>query len=257
MADPRFLAGFVAVALAILIVLAALLLAGTWRAGARRPGLVAFGLPLALVPPVLAAAYAARKLLGLFSGFAESGDGGSMRLLDACASLGALQRLAWGGFVAACALGLLLSLLPASRAEHQGEACSVRRAALLALLPLLGPLVALPVTLGVARALRVTAAVTSSIEDPAGRERTDAVLEAAGFSSSGSGSIGAISRFIARATLVGSFGGATAVVVLLGLALPGLILAWRVRFDGTFRAAASVAWLLAAVMGTVVGFVPR
>ena len=49
--------------------------------------------------------------------------------------------------------------------------------------------------------------------------------------------------------MVGTFGGATAAVILLGLAAPGAILGWRVRFGIAFVAAAAALWLLATVVG--------
>jgi hypothetical protein len=54
--------------------------------------------------------------------------------------------------------------------------------------------------------------------------------------------------------MTGVFGSAAAAVVLLGLALPGFILAWRVRFGATFAALATILWLLAAAGAAVVCF---
>jgi len=128
--------------------------------------------------------------------------------------------------------------------------------AMLTFLPVgwLGLMVAGALTRTVGSALRVTTAVASyDPDDPESRQRSDALLEAAGFSTRGSGSIGAVSRFLTRATMLGTFGGVTGVIVLLGLALPGFILAWRVRFGDTFRALASAAWLMAATLGSLVG----
>jgi hypothetical protein len=252
MFDPRFQGGVVAVVCLTAIVLVALLLAGVSRPGPRRAGLVAGGLPLALLPPMTAAAYVSWKLVGLFSGAAEAGGGGTRMLHDAGGSLEVLLRLGWGGFATACVLGLVLSLVRSGRPSND-VACSLRRGAVLMLLPVLGLLVAGTLSRVVASALRVTAAVTSSdTSGPESRPRTDAVLEAEGLPTQGSGSIGAIARHLARATTLGVFGGVTAVPVLLGLALPGFILAWRVRFGGAFLAFASTAWLLAAILAGAV-----
>jgi hypothetical protein len=247
MADPRFLTGFVLVALVTMAVLVTLLAAGVSRPGSRRAGLIAGGLPLALLPPVLATAYIAAKLGGLFA--AESGVA-----VDACASLWLLQRVAWGAFAVSCALGFVLGLL--RRGDTADDVpCSVRRGLVLVLLPCLGLLVASTLTHRLGKAMRVTAAVLSSDRsDPAGRARTDAVLEAEGLATRSVGSIAALARFIARSTTLGTFGGVTAAVILLGLALPGFILAWRVRFGTSFLALASAVWLLAAAGGSLVSF---
>ena len=74
MTDTRFLAGLALVALASAVVALALLGAAVTRSGARRPGLVAFGLPLALVPVVVATVYGAWALVGLFAGLATAED---------------------------------------------------------------------------------------------------------------------------------------------------------------------------------------
>jgi hypothetical protein len=254
MSDPRFLGGVVSVALVTVIVLAALLLVGVSRPGPRRAGLVAGGLPLALLPPMTAAAYVSWKLVGLFSGAAKAGGGGTRMLSDACGSLELLLRLAWGGFSAACVLGLVLGLVRSGRSTKD-ITCTARRGAVLVLLPVLGLLVAGTLTRAVASALRVTAAVAASdVGDPESRARADAVLAAADLPTRGSGSIGATARYLARAMMLGTFGGITAVHVLLGLALPGFILAWRVRFGVVFQAFASTAWLLAAILGGAMGF---
>jgi hypothetical protein len=247
MGDARFLPGLVMVAFAAAVTLVGLLAAGLALPGARRAGLVAGGLSLCLLAPAVATAYASRQLIGLFAGMAASGSGGTEWLLDASASLWLLQRLAWGAFAAACLLGLLLGLL---RFGHSADdvACSVRRGVVLLLLPALGLVLAGSVTHQLRKALRVSAAVVSSTDDDsAGKARADAVLEAEGFATRGSGSIAAISGFIARATTAGFFGGLTAVVVLVGLALPGFILAWRVRLATSFAVLSSAVWLLAAV----------
>jgi hypothetical protein len=251
MTDASFLPGLVIVVVVTAVVLFALLLVGLSRPGPRRAGLVAGGLPLALLPPVAAAAYASSKLITLFSEMAQSGSASMRAVLDACASLESLLRLAWGGFAATCVLGLVLGLVRSGRSLND-VACSTRRGVVLALLPALGLLLAGLVTHEVRVALRVTAAVVGPEEgDAKSRERSDAALEAAGLPTGGSGSIGAVANYLARAAMLGTFGGITTLVVLLGLALPGFILAWQVRFGVTAVAAASAAWLLAAVLGSL------
>lgn len=254
MGDTRFLPGLVLVALAAGVVLVSLLASGFSRPGRRRAGLVAGGLPLALLPPVVASAYASWKLVGLFEGLAQAQAGAARNALEALASLWMLQRVAWGAFVASCIVGLLLGLWRSGRSTDE-LACSARRGLVLLLLPALGLVAAALATRPLAGALRVSAAVISSDEkDPASQTRKDAVLEAEGLPTRGSGSIASTSRFVSRALMTGLFGGAIAAVVLLGLALPGFILAWRVGFGAAFTASSSIVWLLAAVGAGLVAF---
>jgi hypothetical protein len=253
MADPRYLPGFVLVGLAAAGGLAFLLTAGLSRPGPQRAGLIAGGLPLALLAPALATSYASWQLIGLFSGMAMEPQPGAMRsLLEGLASLWSLVRAAFGAFGVSCVVGLLLGLLGTSAYD---VTCSARRGFVLLLLPLLGLTTACLTVERLATAVRVSAAVISSDEkDPAAKTRSDAILEAAGLPTKGSGSIAATSSYIARALMTGVFGGATAAVVLLGLALPGFVLGWRVRFGGTFAAIATALWLLAAAGAALVGF---
>jgi hypothetical protein len=255
MGDTRFLAGAVVVAFGAVGALVAVLAAGLTRPGQERPGLVAGALPLALLPPVLASAYASWKLVGLFAAMAgatEPQAGGARNLLAAFASLWWLQRAAWGAFAASCLVGVALAVWRSGR--RSGDAtCSARRAFVLLSLPTLALAVASLATRPLVSALRVSTAVVSSDEkDPALQARLDAVLEADGLASRGPGSLARTSRFISRAMMTGVFGGAAAAVVLLGLALPGFILAWRVRFGAGFTAAACAAWLLAAAGAALV-----
>ena len=248
MARSLILPGLVLVATVTMGVLVTLLAAGVSRPGSRRAGLVAGGLPLALLPPVLAAAYASAMLGSLFA--AEPGVAAKT-----CASLWSLQRLAWGGFALSCALGFALGLLRRGDAEED-VACSWRRGVVLVLLPCLGLLVASTLCGRLGKALRVTAAVVSSdASDPASRARADAVLEAEGLPTQGAGSLGVLAQFIARSATLGTFGGVTVAVILLGLALPGFILAWRVRFGSAFLGLASALWLVAAAGGSLVAAV--
>jgi hypothetical protein len=252
MPDTRFLPGLVLVAVVAAVVLVALLALGLSRPGARRAGLVASGLPLALLPTVAATAYVSWKLIGLFAAMGKTGGGTMQQVLDTCASLWVIARVGWGAFAVACVLGLLLAFLRSGPSPGDAS-CSARRGFVLVLLPVLGLLIASTVTHHVGRALRITTAVVSSVEnDPASKERSDAALAAEGFATEGSGSLGAISRFIARGAMIGTFGGATAAVILLGLAVPGAILAWRVQFGGWFLAVAAALWLLGAALGGLV-----
>jgi hypothetical protein len=248
MADARVLPGLVLVAAMAAVVLMVLAVLGIAWPGRRRAGLVAAGVPLALVPPVAATAYVSWRLVRLFASMAEAQGGTSQALVAACSTLWLVERAAWAAFAAACALGLLLGLVRGGASD--GVPCSGRRGIVLVLLPLLGLLVAASVAWPVASAMRVTAAVVSSDgSDPESKRRTDAVLAAEGLATTGSGSIGDISRFVARGAMVGTFGGALAAVVLLGLAVPGAILAGRVSFGGSFLAVASLLWLLGATIG--------
>jgi hypothetical protein len=245
MGDPRFLPGFVLVGLVAAVTFASLLAIGLSRSGAGRSGLVAGGLPLSLLAPVLAAAYASSKLIGLFSGMAQAQPGAARLLVDAFVSLWLLQRAAWGAFAASCLVGLVLGLARSS-GSASAPSCSVRRGLVLLLLPALALAVASGTARPLAKALRVSnAVVCSDTDDPASQDRADAALEEEGLPRRGAGSIAATSRFIGAALATGAFGGAVAFVVLLGLALPGFILAWRVRFGAPFTAAATALWLLA------------
>ncbi len=247
MGDARVLPGLAMAGFVAAVTLVCLLAVGLGWPGARRPGLVAGGLALCLLAPAVATAYASRQLIGLFAGMAAAGSGGSESILDACASLWLLERVAWGAFAAACVLGLLIGLLRFGPSAD-GVPCSVRRGVVLLLLPALGLVLMCAATHQLWKALRVTAAVVSpSEDDTASKARADAVLEAEGLATRGAGSIAAIASFIARAATVGFFGSLTAVVVLAGLSLPGFILAWRVRFGMAFSVLSSAVWLLVAV----------
>ena len=251
MQDSAIVPGVVLVSLATTGVLIALLAVGLSRPGPQRPGLLAGAMPLALLQPVVATTYASWTLIDLFSGMALSGSGGMRPVVDACASLWMLQRVAWGVFAASCVGGLLISLF------HRGKStddvpCSFRRGLVLFLLPALGLLAAGSLAGQLGKAMRVTVALVSGDEhDPASLKRSDAVLGAEGL---GPRSIIAISGFIARRTMVGSLGGAALAIALLGLALPGFILTWRVRFGASFLALTSAVWLLAAALAGLVSF---
>jgi len=255
MADPRYLLGFILVGLVAVVGFAILLVVGLSRPGSRRAGLVAGGLPLAMLPPALATSYCSWQLIGIFSGMAmEPAPGSTRTLLDALASLWFLERAAFGAFGVLCMIGLLVGLLRVGTSADD-VTCSARRGFLLLLLPILGLATAGLTAERLATVVRVSAAVVSSGEkDNAAQKRAEGVLEAAGLPTKGSGSIAATSSYIARAMMTGVFGGATAAVILLGLVLPGFILAWRVRFGVAFAAIATVLWLLAATGAAFVAF---
>jgi hypothetical protein len=251
MADSQFLIGYALVGLTSTVILATLLAAGLMRPGPRRAGLVAGGLPLALLVPVLATIWAAFKLIGAFSGFADP-HGGVQTVMEACASLWLLLRVAWGGAAVVCLFGLLLGLARFG-GRRDAPPCSVRRGLVLLLLPLLGLVTAGVHTQQLARGLRVSVAVTAPGEDdPEGQRASEAILAAEGLRARGSSGIAEVSSFITRSMLFGSGGGFVALVVLLGLASTGFILAWRVRIDGKLLLAASAVWGLAIVSAGLV-----
>jgi hypothetical protein len=246
MGDASVLPGLALVAIAAGLVLVVLLGIGVARPGPRRAGLVAGGLPLCLLPTVVAAGYGSWKLDRLFGELLQRGPGAARGALEALASLWAVQRIAWGAALGLCLFGLLIGLLRFGGASGEA-ACSRRRAFVLLLLPVLALAVASWSARPLAGALRVSAALISfEPGDREGEARLESVLEGEGLQARGSGSIGAAARFLARTQATGIWGGGLAGTVLLGLALPGFILAWRVRFGGLFAAAASVVWLLAA-----------
>ncbi|HEX9188752.1 MAG TPA: hypothetical protein VGB87_16850, partial [Vicinamibacteria bacterium] len=156
MVDPRFLPGFVLVGIVAAVTLAGLVAIGASRPGPRRAGLVAGGLPLALLAPVVATSYSSWKLVGLFSGMALEQPTGAMRtLLEGFASLWFLQRAGWGAFCALCIVGVLLGLLR-SGTSADDVACSTRRGFTLLLLPVLGLAAASVTTERLATAVRVS-----------------------------------------------------------------------------------------------------
>jgi hypothetical protein len=129
----------------------------------------------------------------------------------------------------------------------------VRRGLVLLLLPLLGLVTAGVHTQQLARGLRVSVAVvTPGADDPESQRVSDTVLAAEGLRAEGASGIAEVSTFITRSMLFGSGGGFVALVVLLGLASTGFILAWRVRIDGPLLLATSAVWGLAIVSAGLV-----
>jgi hypothetical protein len=242
----------VVVVLATALALASLTAVALSRPPESRAGLIAGGLPLALLAPVAAATFVAGKLGGEFGTLAGLSPGDPRAAAHASALLWQLQRMAWAAFALACLLGLGLAVVRSS-GESAGEAaCSARRGFVLLLLPCLALALATAVTLRLAKGVRVNSTVLSlDYGDPASREGHDAALEAHGFAVREPGGLGAVVRYLARTSLIGVYGGATAGLVLLGLAAPGFILAWRVGFGSRFRAVASAIWLLGATLGSL------
>jgi hypothetical protein len=247
----ELLAGFLVVAATTAAVLTTLVLAAWSCPAATRPGLVAGGLPLGLLPPLVATAFVAAKTGGLLGGLREFGPGGP--IAGVTASLWQLQALGWAGFVATCVTGAALAL-SRSRTSDGFEASSARRGLVLLLLPVLALSASALLTQRVAKGTRCGALVLASTGDePGARERNEAALESEGFAMNRSGSLGRLARYLSRTTLVGTFGGATLAIVLLGLAAPGFVLAWGSRFGAGFRSAATALWLLAGAFGAFAG----
>lgn len=252
MGDAGILAGAVIVALAGLAAIGTLLAGATWPAP-RRAGLVAGGLPLALLAPALATAYGSWDFVRAFSDV--MGAPAAARGLPAVfASFWLLQRAAWGACAVACLVGLLLALSRVlASSGDEAPPCSASRALVLIALPVLGVLVAGLATRPFVTALRVSSAlVLSDPRDPAKQKRAEAVLEDEGLAATGSGSLARTSRFLARSLVLGVLGGVLGSLVLLGLAVPGLVLASRVRFGPAFAGAASALWIAVAAGASLV-----
>jgi hypothetical protein len=252
MGDTRLLPGLVLVAVASAVVFLILVVAGFSRPGPRRSGIVAGGLPLCLLPPVLAAAYGSWQLLGAFAGMAP--DAAAPSALAAFDSVWMLQRLAWGAALGLCLVGLLIGLLRFGGSSDD-RACSARRGLVLLLLPALALAASTLALRPLVGSLRVAGALMFlGAAAPENQQRVESILAAEGLQSRGPGALGAASRFVARAPVAGMFAGATAALVLPGLALPGFVLAWRVRFGGAFSALALLAWITAATGAGLVAF---
>jgi hypothetical protein len=252
MGDTRLLPGLVLVALASAVVFVVLVVVGFSRPGPRRSGIVAGGLPLCLLPPVLAAAYGSWQLLGAFAGMRPEAPGASV--LAAFDSVWLLQRLAAGAALGLCLVGLLIGLLRFGGSTGD-QACSARRGAVLLLLPVLAFAATALAFRPLVGGLRVAGALMFfSAQAPESQQRVESILAAEGLQSRGSGALGAAARFVTRAPVTGLFAGLTAAVVVLGLALPGFVLAWRVRFGAAFSALALLAWIAAATGAGLVAF---
>jgi len=116
MVDPRFLPGFVLVGLVAAVAFATLLAIGVSRPGPRRAGLVAGGLPLALLAPAVATSYSSWKLVGSSRAWPWSSSPAPCgRCSRAFASLWFLERVGWGAFCVSCIVGLFLGLLRIGR----------------------------------------------------------------------------------------------------------------------------------------------
>jgi hypothetical protein len=236
-------------ALIVFVVLAALNFS---RKGSTRTALVAVLLPLAMLPPVLALAIASFQTSNLLSSLATSEGFNGQELSTACRAVWLVPRLAFGLTALLAGAGLLAGLLRFGPVASDARDLSLRRATVLCLLPVLG----LGITGVLAHELRdglgVSLAVLANTKDDAARRsRVERYLDDAGLGHTGSGSIAAISMRITGALQVALIGGGAAVVVLLGLALTGLILAWRVRTGVLFAAASSLLWLAPLAIGAL------
>lgn len=226
----------------------ALLLAAATRPAARRAGFVGAVLPLALLAPVLAAAYAGAVQLGFLRGISHAD--GPAAILAQFRSLWQLQSVAWVGVAVVGLAGFLTGLARRSPAGPSDGAASTRRQAVILLLPLAALLVAAALTWEVSRGLRLATAIFASEGDlETSRATVDRVRDELGLPTTGSGSLAAVARYVDAASAIGMFGGAIATVALFGLALTGALLAWRPGFDPPFRLAASALWLLVAALG--------
>lgn len=238
-------------ALTGLIVWLAAAAALLFQKGPRRAALVAGLLPAALIPAVVSVALSAFTLARLFSGMAVAGSAGAAEVLAGTQGVWSTARVGFGAAALVGWLGLLGGLLRFGSAPATAPACSVRRAVVLAALPLLALLVAglqaheLRLGTGIARAV-----VTATAGDPARKAAVERYLEAHDLAGHGSAAIAQISERVARAIALASLGGALALVILLGLTVTGMILAWPVRVGPVFVAASSGLWTLLALAGT-------
>jgi len=115
----------------------------------------------------------------------------------------------------------------------------------LLVLPLGGALLAAGLATQLRSALRVVQAVVLDVkDDPARKALVDGVLASEGLRTEGAGSIAEISEHISWRVTIGMLGGLALVVVLVGLALTGALLAAPVRVSAAFVAAASALWLV-------------
>ncbi len=221
------------------------------HSGPRRAGLVASALPLASTLPVVAGSYAAFRLIRAFSAMSATGTAGEVHpeLMGAWMVL----RIGWGGTAAVALLALVFGLLP-TRERAGVPACSTRRALVLLAIPVCALALAAGLLHPMRSSLRVANAVVQpGADDAAGKAAAERALEAEGLGSArGSAGIAAISNHIAVGMTLGSVGGLVALVVLLGLAATGALLAARVRVPALFVAAGSGLALLAALLGAAI-----
>jgi len=93
--------------------------------------------------------------------------------------------------------------------------------------------------------VRVAHAVVVDDKNDAARSAlVEKVLASEGLGgATGAGGIAAISQHIARRVTVGTIGGLTLAIVLVGLSLTGALIAAPVRVSAAFVASASLLWL--------------
>lgn len=249
--QPSWIAIGVVAAVGSVVLLAAVL-ALALQKGPRRAALVAGLAPAALIPVVVAVALAAFELTKVLGAMAATGGGGATAVLTGTREIWWTVRVGFGLAALVGLVGLAGGLLRFGAAPPGAPGCSPRRAAVLALLPLLALLVAglqvreLRLGIGI-----VQAVVTDTGVDSARKAAVERYLEAHDLATRGMDGIAEVSQRIARAIATASVGGALLVVILLGLTLTGTILAWPVRVGPAFVVASSGLWLVWMVAGTL------
>jgi hypothetical protein len=212
--------------------------------GARRAGLVAALLPLAVLPLVAAVCVGSWELLDVFAGMAMTGSGGAAPVLAASRDVWFLTRVGAVCLALLGLVGLLGGLLRTGNDESALECSALRAATLLAL-----PLAALLLTAGLVREQHRALHITRIVVEPKSASN-DAFIESE--FGRGSAAIAAVSSRISLATTLGGMGGFVAGVILLGLAVTGGILAWPVRVGIGFSAAAALIWLVGVAGGIAI-----
>jgi hypothetical protein len=233
----------VLLALTTLVVLGVLLAVEFRRPGPGRAGLVGGGVALALLPLTLAVGWSSWRLIRVISQGAQEGMSGTA-LVPVIRDLWSLQRLAWGGVAVLCGVALILGVVRRG-AGAEAPACSVGRALVIVLLPLIALAGTATLSREIYKALRITAAVIVPTDDnPASHQPAEAVLAAEGLATKQPGQIHAISARIARGTIRGVLGSIALAILLSGLFALGLSLAWRVKPPLALVAASAALWVL-------------
>lgn len=235
-------------AIVLLLALAALV----FQQGARRAALVAGLVPAALVAPAVALSLAAFAFIRVFAGLAAGAgnDGLSAIVRLEAEGVWGTARVGFGLAALAGLLGLAGGLLRFGAGRDGAPACSARRGLVLLLLPLTAVLAA-----GLqARQLWKSVAVAQAVVAETGGDATRQAavgdfMAAQGLGTTGSGSIAETAQFVAAGATGASLGGVLLVVILLGLATCGTLLAWPVRVGPVFVAASSGLWLLLCGVG--------
>ena len=244
MTEASLALAMMALGASLLFIVALVVMALLTHHGRQRAAIIACALPLGLLPLTLMVSHGSRALINTFSGMALSGTGGMAAVTAECQRVWTLVRMASGVLVAVGAVAALLGLLPlGSRAD--APACSGRRGLVLLLLPLGGALLAGGLAAQLRSAVRVAHAVVVDDKNDAARSAlVEKVLASEGLGGAmGAGGIAAISQHIARRVTVGTIGGLTLAIVLVGLPLTGALIAAPVRVSAAFVASASLLWL--------------